>query len=90
MIALLFLVIRLALVAMAVYAFVDAARRPATAFEVHGTLTKPIWLGITGVSALVIFWLGFLNLLGLPAIVAVIVYIVDVKPALSGTANPGS
>jgi hypothetical protein len=69
------------------YAFVHALTQRADAFTAADKLSKPAWLGITGASLLVLiifqggprssgglFWLA--------ALVAVLVYIVDVKPAL--------
>lgn len=80
--------LRLALVGLCVYGIVDAARRPAAAFPAHGKLTKQIWLAILVISGLAIYTLGVVSFLGLPGIVAVTVYVVDVKPAVSGTSNP--
>ncbi len=69
------------------YAFVHALTQRADAFTAADKLTKPAWLGITGASLLIlivfkggpgtsggVFWLA--------ALVAVLVYIVDVKPAV--------
>lgn len=74
------------------FALVDALRRPASAFTAEGKLTKPIWLIILGVAAA----LGFLSLpiggpnlgfIGLIAVVAAIVYLVDVRPRLQPYGN---
>jgi hypothetical protein len=62
-----------------VFVFIDAAVRPAKAYEAAGKLSKPLWLVILGVAALV--GISF-RLLGLAAAVATIVYWVDVRPAL--------
>ncbi|MBP2371179.1 DUF2516 family protein [Pseudonocardia parietis] len=68
------------------YAFLHAIRQRADAFTAAGKLTKNAWMGITGVGLLLLvitsgpmyggamFWLA--------AMVAVLVYIVDVKPAV--------
>ncbi|MDX6220837.1 MAG: hypothetical protein QOJ48_2518 [Frankiales bacterium] len=69
------------------YALVDAVRRPAAAFVAHGKLTKPIWTGILVGAILIALLLGFFSFIGAFALVAAIVYLVDVKPALSGTNN---
>lgn len=83
------LVINLALLGLAVWAFADAAVRPAAAFPAAGKLTKPVWLGITGVCvALSLLGVGLLGLLGGVTAVAVIVYLVDVRPAVKGM-RPG-
>lgn len=70
--------------ALSLWAFVDSLVRPASAFVATGKLTKPAWAAITGVSALVIFWLTPMSLLGLPAVIASIVYLVDVRPTVRG------
>jgi len=76
------------------YAFFHAVMQRADAFTAADKLTKPAWLGITGASLLVLivfqggprssgtlFWLA--------ALVAVLVYIVDVKPAVVGVQGGG-
>jgi hypothetical protein len=71
--------------ALAVWAFVDALVRPAPGYVAAGKLTKPAWAAITGLAALVIFWQQTpLSFLGLPAVIAAVVYLVDVRPALRG------
>ena len=70
--------------ALAVWAFIDAIIRPAAGFVAAGKLTKPGWLAITGIAALVLYWSGPLSFLGLPAVVAAVVYLVDVRPAVRG------
>ena len=70
--------------ALTVWAFVDAVVRPAAAFVAAGKLTKPGWLAITGIASLVLFWQGPLSFLGLPAVIAGVVYLVDVRPAVRG------
>jgi hypothetical protein len=68
------------------FAFIHAALQRADAYTATDKLTKPAWLGITGGAtvALILFnpgagWLMFW-LIGL---VAVLVYLVDVKPAVT-------
>jgi hypothetical protein len=70
--------------ALTAWAFVDAVFRPANGFVAAGKLTKPGWAAITGIAALVVFWFGPMSFLGLPAIVAAVVYLVDVRPAVRG------
>ncbi|WP_268960688.1 DUF2516 family protein [Rhodococcus xishaensis] len=65
--------------AAAVFAVFHAARQRKDAFTAVDKLTKPIWLGVLVASLVVIFLFG-LNLLGLIAIIAVCVYLVDVRP----------
>ena len=70
--------------ALALWAFIDALVRPAAGFVAAGKLTKPGWLAITGIAALVIYFFQPMSFLGLPAIVAAVVYLVDVRPAVRG------
>jgi hypothetical protein len=70
-----------------VFALIDAAQRPAAAFPLNNKLTKPIWCGILAVAALISFAFGLLSLIGPVALVAAIVYLVDVKPAVSGSGS---
>ncbi|MCU1605714.1 MAG: uncharacterized protein JWP46_2179 [Modestobacter sp.] len=77
-------VVRLGVLALAVWAFVDALIRPAAAFVATGKLTKPGWLAITALAAVLLYFMGPLSFLGLPAVIASIVYLVDVRPAIRG------
>jgi hypothetical protein len=75
-----------------VFALVDALRTRADAFAVAGKLTKNIWVAILGVAAA----FGFITLplfgssgrldafgfLSIVAVVAAIVYLADVRPAV--------
>ena len=78
------LVVFYATLALAVWAFVDAIIRPAAAFVAAGKLTKPGWMAITGIATLVLLWQGPLSFLGLPAVIAAVVYLVDVRPTVRG------
>jgi hypothetical protein len=69
---------------LTVWAFVDALIRPAAGYVAAGKLTKPGWAAITGLAALVIYWQGPMSFLGLPAVIAAVVYLVDVRPAVRG------
>ena len=81
-----------AMFVLAGWAFVDALFRPSASFVAAGKLTKPAWAGIAGVAALVefsmtpfaVFTFPFAGFLFLPGIVAAIVYLVDVRPAVRG------
>lgn len=68
----------------ALFAFVDALIRPAPAYVAAGKLTKPAWAAITGVAALALFLFGLRAFWTIPAIVASLVYLVDVRPAVRG------
>ena len=78
-------------------AFGDAIRRPARAFVAVGKQTKPLWLIILGVAAVV--GLGYASLAGsasviqiLPvaAFVASAVYLTDVRPKVKQIGSGGS
>ena len=75
--------------ALAVWALVDAVIRPAASYVAAGKLSKPAWTAITGVAALILLWQGPLSFLGLPAVVAAVVYLVDVRPAVRSL-KPGN
>jgi hypothetical protein len=82
--SLVYVVLYWAAQALTVWAFVDALIRPSAGFVATGKLTKPGWAAITGLAALVIWWQGPMSFLGLPAIIAAVVYLVDVRPAVRG------
>ena len=77
--------LRYGLVALAVLAFVDCLRHPAAAFVAASKQTKPIWLGITGLSVVLVgvLQVGVLNILGVAVAIGCTVYLVDVRPAVS-------
>jgi hypothetical protein len=77
-----------AVVALCAWALVDALVRRAGAYVAAGKLTKPAWIGITALALLVAYFQ--VSFLWLPAAVAGIVYLVDVRPALRGLHRGGS
>lgn len=80
-----------AALALTLWAFVDALVRPAAGYVAAGKLTKPGWAAILGLAVLVIFLTRTpLSFLGLPAVIAAIVYLVDVRPAVRGLSRGGS
>lgn len=74
--------IELGSLAVAAWAFIDAVMRPTPLFTAADKLTKPAWLGITGGALAVSLLTDTLGIFGLVALVASIVYLVDVRPAL--------
>ena len=70
----------LGLFVLKLWALVDCATRPTAAFPLHNKLTKVAWLVILALALL----FGGLGILGIAGTVAAIVYLVDVKPAVSG------
>jgi Protein of unknown function (DUF2516) len=69
----------IAIVGLEVFALVDALVRPTAGFPAAGKLTKVVWVAILAVAVL---FTGFLSTLGLIGIVATLVYLLDVRPAL--------
>ncbi|WNV75053.1 DUF2516 family protein [Geodermatophilus sp. DSM 44513] len=76
--------------ALALWAFVDALIRPATAYVAASKLSKPAWAAITGLAAVFAYLSGPLGLFWLVAAVASIVYLVDVRPAVRGLSRGGN
>jgi Protein of unknown function (DUF2516) len=67
------------------WAFIDAVRRPAGSFTAAGKQTKPLWLIILGVAAVVglasvAYGATLTNFLPIVAFVAAAIYMVDVRP----------
>jgi hypothetical protein len=76
-------------VALALWALVDALVRPAPAYVAAGKLSKPAWAAITALALLIAYFLPMFSFLWLPAVVGSIVYLVDVRPALRGMRRRG-
>ena len=72
--------LQLVVLATAVYAFVHAAMQRPDAYTAAGKLTKPVWLVILGVGALLALVLGITGVA--IAAVAAGVYLVDVRPKI--------
>jgi hypothetical protein len=80
-----FLVIHLAILAVIVFALVEALRHPAPAYLAAGKLTKLQWGGILA-AALLFSWFGFFSIV---ALIAGLVYLLDVRPALRSVRGSG-
>ncbi|QBJ95771.1 DUF2516 family protein [Rhodococcus sp. ABRD24] len=72
--------LQLLALAAAAFAIFHAVRQRKDAFTAVDKLTKPIWLGILVAALFVVFLFGPVHLLGLIAVVAICVYLVDVRP----------
>jgi hypothetical protein len=81
-----FLIISLALLVVSLVALIDACIRPASAFVAAGKRTKVFWVVIL-VLAVLFSGIGFLGIAGL---IASIVYLVDVRPAIKGSRGSGT
>lgn len=94
-----YLILYWAAVPLGLYALTHAALQRADAYPAADKLTKPAWLGITGGAAVLLLFnvyvattnylLGFAGfdpgmlLFYLIALIAVLIYVVDVKPAVT-------
>jgi hypothetical protein len=79
-------VVLIALIVLKAFAFVNACLWPADAYAAADKLTKNSWLAILGIALLLQLPLlggAFFQILNLAGIVAAIVYLVDVRPAMS-------
>ena len=81
-------VISLGLLALKIWALVDAMTRPAEAFKAAGKFSKTVWIAILIVSA-VFNGTSALGVLGLMGTVAATVYLVDVRPAVKQVRDGG-
>ena len=74
-------------VAVKAFAFVNALMWPAEAYSAANKLTKPAWLAILGIglaAQLLLIQTSPLNPIQLIFSIAAIVFLVDVRPAVSG------
>ncbi|MGH4006795.1 MAG: DUF2516 family protein [Pseudonocardiaceae bacterium] len=80
-----YFVLYLVAVPVGLFTFIHAALQRADAYTATDKLTKPAWLGITGAgtAALILFNPAWWLLFWLIGLVAVLVYLVDVKPAVT-------
>ncbi|MFG1810932.1 DUF2516 family protein [Streptomyces sp. NPDC049040] len=78
-----------ALFLLAVFAFVDAAVHREDAYRAAGKQKKSFWLIILGISAVVMKLFPILSFLPVIGLVAVIVYMVDVRPAVREVSGRG-
>ena len=78
---LLLLALGLGALGLKVWALVDAITRPAPAFDAAGKLSKVIWIVILA-AAVLLGGASVTGLLGLVGLIAAIVYLVDVRPAV--------
>ena len=90
-----FLALGLAAFVVEAWAFIDAITRPAQAFVAAGKRTKPLWLIITGVAAVVglagaVYGVGPTSILPVVAFVAAAVYLTDVRPKVKDFRNSNS
>ena len=73
-----------ALLAVKIFAFFSALTYSGQAYEAANKLTKPAWLIILGLAVVLTFVPVGGIIINLAMIIATIVYLVDVRPALAG------
>lgn len=83
-------VISLVLFLFALFAFIDAAIHREDAYRAADKNTKAFWLIILGIAAAVMKFFSILSFLPVIGLIAVIVYMVDVRPALRAARGGGS
>jgi uncharacterized YccA/Bax inhibitor family protein len=77
------LLVALAMLAVKIFAFVNALTFSAESYVAAGKLTKPAWSIILGLGVVLqLLLLG--SILNLAFTIAAIVFLVDVRPALAG------
>ncbi|MET8689815.1 DUF2516 family protein [Streptomyces atriruber] len=72
----------LALIVFSGFALIDAAVRREDAYRAADKKTKPFWLIILGIAFVVNLLFPILSFLPIIGLVATIVYMVDVRPAI--------
>jgi Protein of unknown function (DUF2516) len=77
------LIVLFVLLAVSIFAFVNALMFSAEAYGAAGKLTKPAWLIILGLG-LAVQLIGLSLILSVAAAIAAFVYLADVRPALVG------
>lgn len=70
------------LLLFSLFAFIDAAIRREDAYRAANKQSKPFWLIFLGIAVAVNFFMGIFDFLPIIGLIATIVYIVDVRPAL--------
>ncbi|MFD4990265.1 DUF2516 family protein [Streptomyces sp. NPDC058374] len=74
--------LQLAFAAFAAFAFIDAVTRREDAFRAASKQSKPFWLIVLGIALVVSLLFDIISLLPIIGLIAVIVYTVDVRPAV--------
>lgn len=78
------LVMMFVLLAVTIFAFVNSLLYPAEAYVAAGKMTKPAWTIILGIAVLLQLVPAGLFLIRIALIIAALVYLTDVRPALAG------
>ncbi|MFD8571047.1 DUF2516 family protein [Streptomyces sp. NPDC057694] len=81
--------LNLALIVFSGFALVDAAIRREDAFRAADKKTKPFWLIVLALAFIVNWIFGILSFLPIIGLIATIVYMVDVRPAVRQISGGG-
>ncbi|OON78825.1 DUF2516 family protein [Streptomyces tsukubensis] len=79
--------LQVALTVFSAFAFIDSLTRREDAYRAADKKTKPFWAIILGLALLVDLLFGILSFLPIIGLVATIVYMVDVRPAVRQVAG---
>ncbi|MFJ3304442.1 DUF2516 family protein [Streptomyces sp. NPDC086549] len=82
-------ILKIILMALAAFGLFDAAFRREDAFRAADKQNKIFWLIILGIALVVSYLFSILSILPIAGVVASIVYIVDVRPALKQVSGGG-
>ena len=78
------LVVFFVLLALKIFTFGSALLYPAEAYEAANKLTKPAWCIILGLGIVLTFVWTPLFFINIAFVIAALVYLADVRPALAG------
>ncbi|MFJ3232228.1 DUF2516 family protein [Streptomyces sp. NPDC086787] len=81
--------LKIVLMALAAFGLFDAAFRREDAFRAADKQTKPFWLVILAIALVVSYLFSILSFLPIAGVIASIVYIVDVRPAVKRLSGGG-
>ena len=79
----------MALILFSGFALIDAAIRREDAYRAADKQTKPFWMIILGLAFVVNLIFNILSFLPIIGLIATIVYMVDVRPAIKGLPGGG-
>lgn len=76
--------VSIVILAVSIFAFVNSLLWSAESYEAAGKLTKPAWTIILGLGAVIqILFPGGFGIIRIALLVAALVYLADVRPALA-------
>jgi hypothetical protein len=81
--------LKIALIVFSAFALIDAAFRREDAYRAVDKQTKPFWLIVLGLAVVVAVIFPILMFLPIIGLIATIVYMVDVRPAIRAISGGG-